>query len=163
MCDQPLSHIDPKSQPLTLSTKFPNFILGLQAISCPGVTSSVLCLKINSSSQNCLHISHCFIFFFSQSSLPNMSYLWCLDSSYSLVESKYSYFWQITLAVISEILTSKCWFELNGLACPSFVYDPFEVLYNAILVTSFIRSKLRGFEHSMKSLRQYWTHIGLTL
>lgn len=59
-----LSYMDQKSKlPIQLNTGFPNFISGFQAVCCPTMSSSAVCLKINSSSsQNCLHVSLCISF-----------------------------------------------------------------------------------------------------
>ena len=56
-----LSYVDQKSKlPIQLKIGFPNFISGFQAVCCPTMSSSAVCLKINlSSSQNCLHVSLC--------------------------------------------------------------------------------------------------------
>lgn len=57
----------------------------------------------------------------------------------------YSYFRQITLALISEILSSKILIWTNGLACPFFVHDLVERLHSVLLVISLMRSKPQGF------------------
>lgn len=72
-----LSYMEQKPKLLTQSTGFPNFISGLQAVCCPAVTSSAVCLKINSSSQNCLHVSVS-ISFLPVIPAQYQNHLWCL-------------------------------------------------------------------------------------
>lgn len=54
-----LSYMDPKSKlDSWIKIGFPDFISGLQAVYCPTMSSSAVCLKINSSSsQNCPRVS----------------------------------------------------------------------------------------------------------